>query len=92
MITNRLTLDPLKTQALPLTRSKQKLQGFMLSLNNISIEIRENVQYLGIHLDSTLNFTNHNQMIEQQASTAIGILCRLKSMAPIKFCFLCTTL
>ena len=84
MIANRLTLNSHKTQALVLTRSKQKLQPFLLSLNNISIEIRHSVKYLGIHLDSTLNFTSHIQMIEQRVSTAIGILCKLKSMAPVK--------
>ena len=84
MIANRLTLNPHKTQALVLTRSKQKLQPFLLSLNNISIEIRQSVKYLGTHLDSTLNFTNHIQMIERRVSTAIGILCKLRSMAPVK--------
>ena len=84
MIANSLTLNPHKTQALVLTQSKQKLQPFLLSLNNISIEIRQSVKYLGIHLDSTLNFTSHIQMVEQRVSTAIGILCKLKSMAPVK--------
>ena len=84
MIANRLTLNPYETQALVLTRSKQKLQPFLLSLNNISIKIRQSVKYLGIHLDSTLNFTSHIQMVERRVSTAIGILCKLKSMAPVK--------
>ena len=84
MIANRLTLNSHKTQALVLTRSKQKLQPFLLSLNNIFIEIRQSVKYLGIHLDSTLNFTSHIQMVERRVSTAIGILCKLKSMAPVK--------
>ena len=55
MIANRLTLNLHKTRALVLNRSKQKHQPFLLSLNNISIEIRQSVKYLGIHLDSTLN-------------------------------------
>ena len=84
MIANRLTLNPHKIQALVLTRSKQKLQPFLLSLNNIFIEIRQSVKYLSIHLDSTLNFTSHTQMVERRVSTAIGILCKLKSMAPVK--------
>ena len=84
MITNRLTLNPHKTQAIVLTRSKQKLQPFLLSFNNVSIEIRQSVKYLGIHLDSTLNFTSYIQMVERRVSTAIDILCKIKSMAPVK--------
>ena len=69
-----------------MTSLSQKLQPFLLSLNNISIEIRQSVKYLGIHLDSTLNFTSHIQMVERRVSTAIGILCKLKYMymAPVK--------
>ena len=90
MSAKRLTLNPHKTQVLLLihiTRFKQKLHPFVVSLNDISIEIRQSVKYLGIHFDSTLNFISHMQMIKQQVSTAIGILCRLKSMAPVKILF-----
>ena len=84
MIVNKLTLNPCKTQAVLLTRSQQKLQPFILSLNNISIEILQSVKYQGIHLDATLNFICHIQMIERRVTTAIGILCRSKYTAPVK--------
>ena len=55
----------------------------LLFLNNIFIEVRQSVKYLGIHFDSTLNITRHTQMIERRVSTAIGILCKLKSMVSV---------
>ena len=58
----------------------------MLSLNNISIEIRQSVglKYLDIPLNLTLNFTSHIQINERRVFSAIEILCRLKSLARIE--------
>ena len=56
---------------------------FCCPFNNISIEVWQSVKYLGIDLDSALNFTSHIQMIEWRVFSAIEILCRSNSTAPV---------
>ena len=47
-------------------------------VNNTSIEISENSKYLGVFIDSKLNFQKHLDTIERKLSRAVRILCKFK--------------
>ena len=82
MTSNRLALNPYKTQALLIFHRKINSKTICLAINNIPINITSTAKYLGIEIDSTLSFTNQINKIEAKISTALGILFRLKHFAP----------
>ena len=82
MTSNRLALNPYKTQALLISHRKINSKTFSLAMNNIPINITPTAEYLGIEIDSSLSFTNQINKIEAKISTALGILFRLQHFAP----------
>ena len=82
MTSNRLALNPYKTQALLISHRKINSKTFSLAINNIPINITPTAKYLGIEIDSSLSFTNQINKIEAKISTALGILFRLQHFAP----------
>ena len=82
MTSNRLALNPYKTQALLISHRKINPKSINLAINNIPISITSTAKYLGIEIDSTLSFTNQINKIEDKISTALEILFRLQHFAP----------
>ena len=77
MTSNRLALNPYKTQALQVSRCKSKSKTISLAINNIPINITSTAKYRGVEIDSTLSFTNQINKIEAKISRALEILFRL---------------
>ena len=82
MTSNRLALNPYKTQTLLISHRKINSKTFSLAINSILINITSTAKYLGRKIDSTLSFTNQINKIEAKISTALGILFRLQHFAP----------
>ena len=78
MTSNRLALNPYKTQALLISHSKI---NFTTIINN-PINITLTAKYLGIDIDSTLSFTNQIYKIEAKISAVLRILFWLQHFAP----------
>ena len=53
-----------------------------ISLNGVEIEKVESFKYLGILLDSHLNFKAHSQLVENRTSSAVARLLSCKRMLP----------
>jgi hypothetical protein len=53
-----------------------------LLINNVSLSPKLYTKFLGVTLDSRLNFKQHIQSITPKVSKSIGILCRLKKKLP----------
>jgi len=86
MLANRLTLNPHKTQILLLPfKTKYPVSfDFKLMLDNVNTNMLHSVKYLGISLESSLNFSTHIKAIEKRISSGIGELCKLKPCVPTK--------
>jgi len=84
MLANRLTLNLHKTQILllPFKMKYPVSLDFKLMLDNSNINMLHLVKYLGISLESSLNFSPHIQVIEKLVSSGIGVLFKLKPCAP----------
>jgi len=64
MIANRLTLNPHKTQALLVpNKIKSNMQN---TINNVFILPATSVKYLGIEIESSLNFSTQIKKIEKK--------------------------
>ena len=82
MTSNRLALNPNKTQALLISHRKINSKTITLAINNIPVNITSTAKYLGIEIDLTLSFTNQINKIEAKISTALGIVFWLQHFAP----------
>ena len=55
---------------------------FTVTFDSFTITANDCIRYLGVNLDSKLNFQNHIKIIEHKLSRAVGILWKLKSLIP----------
>jgi len=62
----------------------EKVTNFKVILNDTTIKANNNVKYLGIMVDTNLNFCCHLEVIEHNRSRAVGILCKWKPVLPQK--------
>ena len=80
---NKLTINPSKSTAILISPKPNTLiTNANITINNSSITISKTAKYLGVMIDSKLNFQNHIKIIESKLSRGIGILYRLKAVLP----------
>ena len=85
---NKLTLNVGKTKAMLVTTSQKrkmlKAQNVELNLNirNIELELLQTVKYLGLQIDSSLNWKEQVLAIFKKVSRAVGFLKYAKSFLP----------
>jgi len=80
---NKLNLNPTKTDFLIISpKLRTKLLQLPLSLNKTLLSNYNRVKYLGVFLDSQLNFQAHIKIVEQNISKSIGIISKLKNCLP----------
>ena len=80
---NKLTINTEKCHVIiftPIINSNVK--DFFVTLNNSPITLKNHVKYLGVFIDSKLNFHFHLNAVANKFSRALGILCKLKHVLP----------
>ena len=55
-----------------------------MKINNKDIIEKDNIKYLGVIIDSPLNWENHILAVSKQISRCIGILCKLRQFVNVK--------
>jgi len=60
------------------------VEDFKVILNGTNITAEDKVKYLGILVDSSLNFRNYLEIVEQKLSRSIEIINKLKFVLPQK--------
>jgi len=71
---NKLTINPTKYNSLIICpKINTSITEFSITLEDSSIETEEIAKYLGILIDSKLNFKYHLNLVESKLSRAIGI-------------------
>ena len=84
-IANKLTLNLSKTKFMvfsKLRKKKAKEKKFKININNYSIKQVNEMKYLGVILDTKLNWHNHIQYICSKLSKGAGIIYKLKNKVP----------
>ena len=80
---NKLTINPSKSTAILISANlNTQITNVNITIDNSSITISETAKYLGVMIDSKLNFQNHLKIIESKLSRGVGILYRLKAVLP----------
>ena len=72
---NELTVNPSKSNVLTVNPKTSKASPILnVTLNNTVINQSNNVKYLGVIIDSKLNFDTHIKKLAHQISKAVGIM------------------
>ena len=85
MNANRLSLNTDKTNyVLFHTIQKHITDFFSLKLNNKQINFKKCIKYLGVLIDSHLNWKEHILNLSKKLSKSIGIICKLRHFVNIQ--------
>ena len=80
---NKLTINPSKSTATLISpKLNTQITNVNITIDNSPITISETAKYLGVMINSKLNFQNHIKIIESKLSRSIRILYRLKAVLP----------
>ena len=79
---NKLSLNVEKTKAMVFHTPQRKVQKPKIFLENNEIEFVEKFNFLGIWLDTNLNWNGHIDVISRKISKTIGVINRLKHFLP----------
>ena len=80
---NQHTIISSKSQVLIIPPNlKANFENFNVNINNVSVTANEYVKYLGVLIDSKLNYNFHVKAVELKLSRAVGIIAKLKSFLP----------
>ena len=84
-VANKITVDPEKSLALIIPH---KITTFILDIqlnfNNNSVTLKDSVKYLGIPIDSRLNFDVHINTLTGKIARSLGVITKLKQILPRK--------
>ena len=81
---NKLSINLTKTQYIVFSKSTNNIlnQNFKIALNNNELQKVTNVKFLGVHLQSNLQWNIHINEVAKQISKTIGIISRIKHTVP----------
>ena len=72
---NKLTLNTSKTFYMVFHRGRRKLHGnFDLCIDNVKIKETLTMKYLGVIIDSKLNWISHITYVKNKVAKGIGII------------------
>ena len=81
---NRLTLNLSKTECIIFSNRNPDLTIDQVNLNNINVNFSPNCKFLGVLIDSKLNFRNHIDCVLGKLVRSARILYRIRNYLPLK--------
>ena len=82
--TNHLQMNVTKTKLLLLARSRvPELDKVKLSVNDVEVERRDDVKFLGVVIDSELNWEKHVAAVRKKCFGGLAKLRRLRNTVPV---------
>ena len=71
---NKLTLNETKSNVICMNPKSQNFQSFSIETFDFgAIALTDNIKYLGIKIDSKLNFETHISKVQSKISKGVGI-------------------
>ena len=84
-VANKITVDPEKSLALIIPHKiTASILDIQLNFNNNSVTLKDSVKYLGIPIDSRLNFDVHINTLTGKIARSLGVITKLKQILPRK--------
>ena len=80
---NKLSLNKNKSKYMIFHMHKKDIPSFSLKLGNTNIEKVYDFNYLGLTVDTNLNWKKHTEKVANRCSKKIGVLNRLKYVLPL---------
>ena len=79
---NKLSLNISKTKYMLYSMPQKQIQHLSIKIGTTSIEQVNNLNFLGIVINSNLKWNNHTNNISYKCTRVIGILNKLKQVLP----------
>ena len=86
---NKLSLNVAKTQSLVISTKhkkavlKDQTVKQVLNICEKPVEVAENIKYLGVHIDRSLDWKKHIQEVSEKISRSLGVIKYCKRFLPI---------
>ena len=78
---NKLTLNETKSNMICINPKSRNCQSFCIETFDFgAIPLTDNIKYLGIKIDSKLNFKTHISKVQSKPSKGVGILYKLNKI------------
>ena len=84
---NKLLLNKSKTKYMVFHMPNKRIQALTLKIDDVYIERVDELNFLGLTLDTNLNWRKHTEKISNKCSKPIGVLNRLKYVLPLDIIF-----
>ena len=85
---NKLTLNEIKSKVICINPKSRNCQSFPIETFDFgAIPFIDNIKYLGIEIDSKLNFKSHISKVQSKISKGVGILYKLNKLLPTRTFF-----
>ena len=84
---NKLSLNKAKSKYMIFHVLNKGIHSLTLNIDNTNIEKVDEFNFLGLILDSNLNWKKHTEKISNKCAKMIGILNRLKYVLPLEIIF-----
>ena len=82
---NTITVNPQKTMTLIIPpKITDPSPDIDIQFLNSSISANDQIKYLGITIDSKLNFEEHISIVAKKISRSLGVMCKLRNVLPPK--------
>ena len=79
---NKLSLNVSKTNYMVFNMPHTHNHNFNITINNIPLQAAASVKFLGVYIDSKLNWHEHISHLCSQVAKGVGIIGRLKMILP----------
>ena len=80
---NKLTINYKKSCYMLVGKKRTKLTNFKLYINHYPIELKNSIEYLGIHLDRELSWKTHIDYLAKKLSRVCGMIYKLRHYVPL---------
>ena len=80
---NKLSLNVVKSKFMIFQKKKKNIQILNLKIDNVNIDQVKEFNFLGLIIDTNLNWKKHAEKISNACSKKIGILNKLKHILPL---------
>ena len=84
MIANKLTLNYSKTKVMLFSKKRKGQKSIEISINNHKIEMVKSFKYLGVIIDTELNWRAHIEALCTKISQATGAFLKLRRLVSTK--------
>ena len=79
LVANKISLNKDKTETILFRHPNKKINyDLKLKLNGKKLQLTNSVKYLGVHLDSHLNWSKHIEVLAPKLNRAAGMLAKIR--------------